>query len=396
MRSFIQFLEELPNMEKTRNFDPLRNYRLEPFLKCYNHYVNINFKHRPLRFSIVGTNGKGSLAHYLSQFLIQIGSVGLFTSPHLINPLERIQINNNSIDEVELDKIITNLANEDLDYLKQFSYFEVFTLFSAIAFSNRKLDFEIYEAGLGGRLDATKALNSEILLITKIDLDHTSILGATKENILFEKLSIASAHTKKIIALDPIDNNLRKMINDFAINFKIPFEFYNETSKPNGSYLELSFNMAKFILEKELKNNDQLQIVKSINWKDLPPPRARMEELNKNPIVVYDTAHNPGACLNLLNDLEKIYPFRNWNCIVSILPDKDGEAIREVFEKHPIVDQFAFAAFAPFQSPINKHLTQIFSWDDWETKIYKNKENGIPTLVCGSFRVYPKLTKLFL
>jgi dihydrofolate synthase/folylpolyglutamate synthase len=395
MRSFIQFLDELPNMEKTRNFDPLRNYSLEPFLKCYNRYVRKNSIIHPLRFSIVGTNGKGSLAHYLSQFLISIGSVGLFTSPHLISPLERIQINHKSIDESELNDILNDFTDEEFLYLKHFSYFEIFTLFSAIAFSNRKLDFEIYEAGLGGRLDSTKALESEILIITKIDLDHTSILGSSKEKILKEKLGIVTSLTKKIYALDPLEDNLREIFYDFTKKQNIPFQFYMETANVSGSYLELSFNFAKFVLEKELKKLDQLEKIKSTHWKDLPPPQARIEEINQNPIVIYDTAHNPGACLNLLNDLEKIYPYRKWDCLISVLPDKDGETILEVFKNHRIVNQFYFAGFSPFQSPFNHHLANIQSWNDWELKILENKKNGIPTLVCGSFRVYPKLKKLF-
>ena len=139
---------------------------------------------------IVGTKGKGSTAALITAGLASKGyRVGLFTSPHLVDIRERIQINFNLIPEEKFASYV--------EAIKPFikgdgvrTYFEVLTAIAFKYFSDENVDFAVFEAGLGGRLDATNVLNQIATAITPIDLDHTRILGDTVEKIAREKAAV--------------------------------------------------------------------------------------------------------------------------------------------------------------------------------------------------------------
>ena len=137
---------------------------------------------------IAGTNGKGSTANYIKNILENSGKhVGLFTSPHLVEYNERIYFNGKFItdDEIELYKneILNKCKNKN-----ELSFFEVTTLIAILAFSRVKLDYCIFEVGMGGRLDATNIFEKPLLsIITTISHDHTNFLGKTLSKIAEEK-----------------------------------------------------------------------------------------------------------------------------------------------------------------------------------------------------------------
>jgi dihydrofolate synthase / folylpolyglutamate synthase len=170
---FLDFLKILNNPEKTRNFNQFLSYSLEPFSDCISHIFSNILKSENLtnhRISIVGTNGKGSLGYYLQSQLSDMGyPTGFYSSPHLMSPLERIMIQGKSISEEKIDSILARFNNKDLDYLKQFSYFEIFTLFAMIAFQNDRIEWQIYEAGLGGDWMQQNWLKRNILHSQKLD-----------------------------------------------------------------------------------------------------------------------------------------------------------------------------------------------------------------------------------
>ncbi|MCG9873181.1 MAG: hypothetical protein MH321_00165 [Leptospiraceae bacterium] len=388
--SFLEFIESLPNMEKTRNFYSLKAYSLKPFEELLSIF---KFNYRPkLRFSIVGTNGKGSLAHYLSTVLQSKYSVGLYTSPHLIHPFERIRINGQNVQASILDEILNGMNIETLTKLKDYSYFEIFTLFCMLSFQEKKLDYEIYEAGLGGRLDATKLVHSEVIILTKIDLDHMQILGSTKEKILLEKLGICNSSTKRIYALDPFNDKLKNIIQEFAKQNSVELEIFKQDDS-SSNYLDISYQFANFILRKEGILLDTLNLNK--DWKDLPRPPGRLELIKNTPLIIYDTGHNPGACENLLKDLNKLYPKVAWDCMLSILPDKDVPGIYKIFQNAKNVDTVYASHFPPFSLDLIPNGISIANEDFWVRTLKSNIKKERPTLVCGSFRVYKLLKEMF-
>ncbi|BBM84401.1 bifunctional folylpolyglutamate synthase/dihydrofolate synthase [Candidatus Uabimicrobium amorphum] len=145
---------------------------------------------------IVGTNGKGTTALFLQKILCAHGfNVGLFTSPHLVNVTERIRYNANCISANEFGKVYMELR--DIFDEKQLSYFEKLMVVAAEFFCRHPVDFVIWEAGLGGRLDATTAIKNDIVLFTPIAKDHSEYLGDTLEQIAYEKFFV-SQYAKKV------------------------------------------------------------------------------------------------------------------------------------------------------------------------------------------------------
>ncbi|MEP6787621.1 MAG: Mur ligase family protein, partial [Acidobacteriota bacterium] len=131
---------------------------------------------------------------------------GLYSSPHLISITERIRINGTDISEDEFARTATHvretaeylLADGDLEYRPTF--FEQVTAIALVAFAKAKVELEILETGLGGRLDATTAANAEIAAITRIDYDHQEYLGETIEEIAAEKAAIIHEGSRVVIA----------------------------------------------------------------------------------------------------------------------------------------------------------------------------------------------------
>ena len=132
---------------------------------------------------IAGTNGKGSTATFLENILLEAGyNVGKFTSPHILKYNERILYNR---------QMIEDFKRKNIDFKDMyFNFFEITTFIALIFFAKKNPDFLVIETGLGGRLDATNIINSDIALITNISFDHTAILGNSLKEISYEKAGI--------------------------------------------------------------------------------------------------------------------------------------------------------------------------------------------------------------
>lgn len=140
-------------------------------------------------FTVSGTNGKGTTCTVLENIFLKEGyKVGLYTSPHLIHYKERIKINGHYLkDNLHINAFCLIESVRDNIPL---TYFEFITLSALILFKEKYLDILILEVGLGGRLDATNIVDSDISIITNIGLDHTELLGTTRESIGKEKAGI--------------------------------------------------------------------------------------------------------------------------------------------------------------------------------------------------------------
>ncbi len=145
---------------------------------------------------IAGTNGKGSTCAFLNSILLAASkSVGMFTSPHLVKINERIKINGVDINDDEflaafnkLKKMMDEMKNEGYMHL---SFFEMLFVLALLVFEEKKLEYAIFETGLGGRLDATNVVKKPLVtIITTVSMDHMEILGETIEEIAAEKAGI--------------------------------------------------------------------------------------------------------------------------------------------------------------------------------------------------------------
>jgi dihydrofolate synthase/folylpolyglutamate synthase len=158
---------------------------------------------------VAGTNGKGSTSAMVSTALRCSGlRTGLFTSPHLIEPTERIQINGDQISTEDFTAAFNSVhavaerlvEEERID--EHPSYFETVTAMALIHF-HKRCDISVIEVGLGGRLDATNVITPELTVITPIAFDHESFLGNTIESIAFEKAGILKPGVPLVMAPQP-------------------------------------------------------------------------------------------------------------------------------------------------------------------------------------------------
>lgn len=152
---------------------------------------------------IAGTNGKGSVSAFLCSILQEAGKkVGMFTSPHLVDFRERIQVNGEIISKEDTARLGAVLLEQDFGvYPTMFDYCLVMAL---LYFKEQDCDAVILETGLGGRLDSTNAVGvPKVTVITKIGYDHTAILGETLEQIASEKAGIIKKGTHLVVESQP-------------------------------------------------------------------------------------------------------------------------------------------------------------------------------------------------
>lgn len=145
-----------------------------------------------------GTNGKGSVSHTLAAILQQCGySVGLYTSPHLVDFRERIRVNGEMIPE----DYVVNFVEKERAFFEPLSpsFFEVTTALAFKYFADKQIDIAVIEVGLGGRLDCTNIITPLVSVITNISFDHTQFLGDTLTKIASEKAGIIKSGIPVVI-----------------------------------------------------------------------------------------------------------------------------------------------------------------------------------------------------
>lgn len=210
--SAVRYLESFVNYEKKTTYpykQSLKLERVKDFLVMLGNPQN-SFK----SIHIAGTKGKGSVCAFIAYILKEAGFVvGLYTSPHLSTPRERIRILKKrrrgiSVSACQSDGVFEGMISKDSlaklvsrsrpkieAYNKEspygpLSFFEVYTALAFEYFKERKVDFAVLETGLGGRLDATNVVNALVAGITPISYDHTDKLGTTLAEIATEKAGI--------------------------------------------------------------------------------------------------------------------------------------------------------------------------------------------------------------
>lgn len=305
---------------------------------------------------IAGTNGKGSTATFLENILLEAGyNVGKFTSPHILRYNERILYNRQMIEDEEIIKnynflkqVIENCKKEN-ENLKDIylNFFEITTFIALMFFAKKNPDFLVIETGLGGRLDATNIINSDIALITNITFDHTAILGNSLKEIAYEKAGIIKNRELCIYAdsLPELEEeinkktensiNIIKKYNDMEIeldktNYKTLIKFQNNEfilplfGKFQANNFLLAYETAKFY---NIDNETIQNGVHKVYWP------ARFEFFSTEPPVILDAAHNDDSIRKLTENLAEIYEKNEVVIITSLLATKDFGKVFTKLEK---------------------------------------------------------------
>jgi dihydrofolate synthase / folylpolyglutamate synthase len=151
---------------------------------------------------VAGTNGKGSTGAFLAHALRAAGlRVGWTTSPHLVSPCERIWVDDAHLGEADLDRALRPVLEAEAREGLRATYFELVIGAAMAAFRERAVEVAVVEVGMGGRFDATNALDPALTVLTNVALDHMQYLGGTREAIAREKL--CTARTGRPLVLGP-------------------------------------------------------------------------------------------------------------------------------------------------------------------------------------------------
>lgn len=171
---------------------------------------------------VAGTNGKGSVCAFADRILRDGGfTVGLFTSPHLIRFPERIRVNGHPADEDSLAEKIARIRERVAQWEIHPTFFEITLAVALLEFCEQDCHIVILETGMGGRLDATNAVQSTVSVITQIGLDHQQWLGETIREIATEKAGILKAEVPVIVA--DVHPDARDVIGRRALELGIPY-----------------------------------------------------------------------------------------------------------------------------------------------------------------------------
>ena len=243
MIAFESWLESAANYEKQKKTG---EFSLKTISLLANELDNPQLAYKTIH--VAGSKGKGSVSTMCASILNAHGfSDGLYTSPHIINFLERVKSVKDFFDTQiyeesagELVQFIEDISERlEIAAYPQASWFELITLFAFIVFKKAGVNFGVFETGLGGRLDATNILQPEVSVITHIELEHTEYLGDTISKIAFEKAGIIKENTPVCVAAQTKD--AEKVFRKIARQKHAPLYFVNEAAKK----IEYSFENQK-------------------------------------------------------------------------------------------------------------------------------------------------------
>ena len=332
---------------------------------------------------VAGTNGKGSVCAYIAGILQHNGyKTGLFTSPHLDDITERIRINGIMISQEDFEEAYWYVEEHRTQELAYFDYLFGMAMYY---YSKHDVDYVVMETGLGGKLDATNAVDNPVVsVITTISLEHTAILGDTIEKIANEKAGIIKPGIPVVCsgivkeAADVIrkraadfgcdchvvdDNTFELIQNTYGyIDFLIHNEYYKNDCfvldtkavyQVENCTLALT---AMAVLQKlkvvELDINECKQAVKQTHWE------GRMEEVLTN--VYVDGAHNPEGIEAFIASVRGICKDKSCVLLFSVVRDKNFEKMIQALCLSQLFDEFVITQVGGARKLDDKSMKDTF------------------------------------
>jgi dihydrofolate synthase/folylpolyglutamate synthase len=282
----------------------------------------------PKVIHVAGTNGKGSVCAMIDSICRAQGSrAGLFISPHLVTFRERIRVNGKMISEAAVADGLTMIRDLIADWDPHPTFFEVTTALALKHFGDTKLDIAILETGLGGRLDATNAVQSDVSVITPIGLDHEEWLGNTLAQIAGEKAGIIKPGVPVVSA--PQRPRAEEVIRARAAECRSLVQFVNETYHASpvalrGEYQKQNASVAVAAIQAANIDVKERAIVRGLAAIEWP---ARFQKWDERTII--DGAHNPSAACILAQTWREIFGDQKATLVLAVLLDKDLGGICE-------------------------------------------------------------------
>ncbi len=270
---------------------------------------------------VAGTNGKGSVCSMISSCLVEAGlDVGLYTSPHLVRVNERVKVNGKEISDDELEGIAERVLKTQEESGIDLTFFETMTVIAFVYFNERKVDYAVLEAGMGGRLDATNVGMPLVSAITNIGLEHTDVLGRTIAEIAGEKSGIikengvvvTGAKGRGLLAVRKAaeEKGARLVVAKNSCSFKLGLR---------GSYQSENAAVAAAVL-------DVIGIAEDAVRRGLEKARwpGRFDFFREN--LLLDCAHNSDGISALARSLSEI-SYESLILVFGVMKDKNLKAM---------------------------------------------------------------------
>lgn len=331
---------------------------LENSIRLMNALGNSQNKYKTIH--VAGTNGKGSVSHFISAILQSAGyKVGLYTSPHLVDFRERIRVNGEMIAEMYVIDFVEN--NTNLFEKVKPSFFETTMAMAFDYFAHCEVDIAVIEVGLGGRLDSTNIINPVLSVITNISFDHTQFLGDTLEKIAYEKAGIIKPNTPVVIGeslpetkpvfIEKAKNKNAEIIFaeekyfikcvDFEdVNIIVDAPGFEEMRIGlRGEYQRKNVTTTLTAIDKLIKLGFEIS-EKNIrtgfeNVMKLTGLQGRWQILQEKPTVVIDTGHNKSGIQYVVNQLNDSI-FNKLHFVIGMVNDKDISGVLALLPKNAI------------------------------------------------------------
>ncbi|MBR1529412.1 MAG: bifunctional folylpolyglutamate synthase/dihydrofolate synthase [Oscillospiraceae bacterium] len=324
----------------TKSGEPVRNLdRIAGLLnQVGNPQKNLKFIH------IAGTNGKGSVAEYLTNILIQSGyRTGTLTSPYIRHYQDRIRINKQDIPEKILCEICEGL--QEIITEKSYSQFEITLTIAFLYFVREQTDIVVMETGIGGLLDATNIIEKPLAsVLTSVSKDHMEILGDTIEKIAYQKAGIIKNNCPVIISPNNKAQEIfRKTAEEKHCQIFIPEESQCDRKEFGIEGCRFGYQNTEYQTKMgglhQIDNAlTAIETVQALREQGFAIPEeavrsglsetsvpARIQILQKNPVVILDGGHNADG-VGVLTDLLSESGIENWIGICGMTNTKDADA----------------------------------------------------------------------
>ena len=323
----VQFLYSLGNEIKTAK---LGLERIRAVLQALGRPQDrLRFVH------VAGTNGKGSACAMIESALRASGlRTGLFTSPHLAEPTERIRIDGAPISADRFADAFNRLLGLHT------TYFETVTAMALLVFAEERVDMVVLEVGLGGRLDATNVVSPDLSVITPVDFDHEAFLGKSLDSIAAEKAGILKPGVPAVFARQRPE--AARVLDRRAAELSIPVARTADwlvsdlDIDPRGSRFRLTGERDLRLAcplagEHQVENAvtaavalARLGIADSAIETGIARARwpGRLERVSEHPEIILDGAHNPAGARALAAYIDRFYGRRTVRLIYGAMRDK--------------------------------------------------------------------------
>jgi dihydrofolate synthase / folylpolyglutamate synthase len=284
---------------------------------------------------VVGTNGKTSVTRMTAALLEAHGvSTGAYVSPHITSWRERVLIRGEPISEeaftdaLERTEQAAEVADRSAGDEGPVTQFELLTAAAFVAFATSRVQYAVIEAGLGGRLDATNVIPSQLTVLTSVGYDHTEWLGQTLEEIAAEKVAVLRDHTTLLVGQIPEEVNEvidREVAAKHAKKLWATSVANNMVPGYQGRNLALAQAASGQVLG-ELDSTALVAFIKRLATREFSI-RGRAELVPGDPPAIFDAAHNPDGARALAELLPELAGGRDVVCCLAVLEGKDATGI---------------------------------------------------------------------